>query len=317
MRQFALAVLVSAVTAAVYGPVALLWWRRARVRGRTLRLVAAVELEPYHAAQLRQEATEAAAAELVLDGYLRIDGEGAAFLTGRGRDPARTPAHPLPAALLEAVRRHDPQPVSIGWIDRSDEEYRQRRSAYRSERDAALPVLPRMPDGPGNLFLTCVTCAGIALVMLFWLLAGALLVTGRPQGLREGALTVVAALGLAALPLAAKAAGAVRERTDPGDPLGDMVRSAPHPALAALDEERRTLVLRSGADLDTWRGADTVVHEEADEGADDEDDAWLDDKVWWEDAYEYRASDEHEHDRADQDQDGPDAAPGAAAPSSG
>ncbi|MFE6908929.1 hypothetical protein [Streptomyces erythrochromogenes] len=313
MRQFALAVLVSAVTAAVYGPIALLWWRRARVRSRTLRLVAAVELEPYHAAQLRQEATEAAAAELVLDGYLRIDGEGAAFLTGQGRDPARTPAHPLPAALLEAVRRHDPEPVSIGWIARSDEEYQQRRSAYRSERDAVLPVLPRMPDGQGNIFLTCVTCGGIALVMLFWLLAGALLVTGRPQGLREGALTVVAALGLAALLLAAKAGRTVRERTDPGDPLGDLVRSAEHPALAALDEERRTLVLRSSADLDTWRGVDTVVHEEADEEATDEDDEWLDDKVWWEDAYEYRASDEDE----DQDQGGTDAAPGAASPSSG
>ncbi|MEV6678271.1 hypothetical protein AB0N09_15610 [Streptomyces erythrochromogenes] len=307
MRQFALAVLVSAVTAAVYGPVALLWWRRARVRSRTLRLVAAVELEPYHAALLRQEATGAAAAELLLGGYLRIDEEGAAFLTEQGRDPDRTPAHPIPAALLEAVRRHDPEPVSIGWIDWCDEEYLQRRSAYRSERDAVLPVLPRMPDGQGNVLLTCLTCVGIALVTLFWLLAAALLVTGRPHGLREWALTVVAALGLAALLSAAKAGRAVREHTECGDPLGDLVRSAPHPAFAALDEERRTLVLRSGADLDRWRGADTVVQEETDEDDDEDDDAWLDEKVWWEDAYEYRASDEDE----------PDAAPGAAPASSG
>ncbi|THA80662.1 hypothetical protein [Streptomyces sp. A0592] len=306
MRQFALAVLVSAVTAAVYGPVALLWWRRARVRSRTLRLVAAVELEPYHAAQLRQETTEAAAAELVLDGYLRIDEEGAAFLTGQGRDPARTPAHPMPAALLEAVRRHDPEPVSIGWIDWCDDGYSERRSAYRTERDALLPALPRMPDGRGNIFLTCCGCVGIALVMLFWLLAGALLVTGRPHGPREWAWAAVAALGLAALLLAEKAGRVVRERTDCGDPLGDLVRSAPHPAFAALDEEQRMLVLRSTGDRHTWRGVDTVVHEGADE--DDEDgDEWLDEKVWWEDAYEYRACDE----------DAPDAAPDAAPPSSG
>ncbi|OLZ62957.1 hypothetical protein AVW11_21630 [Streptomyces amritsarensis] len=310
MRQFALATLVSAVTAAVYGPIALLWWRRARVRSRTLRLVAAVEPEPYYMAELRQEATGAAAAELLLSGYVRIDDEGAAFLTGRGRDPARAPAHPLPAALLDAVRRHDPEPVSFGWIDGSDEEYLERRSAYRSEREALLPELPRMPGGRENLLLACAGCAGIALVALFWLLAAALLVTGRPQGVREWAFAGVAALGLAALLSAEKAGRVVRERTDCGDPLGELVRSAPHPACAALDEEQRVLVLRSIGDRDRWRGADTVVHEDADHGDDDGDgdgdDEWLDDKVWWEDAYEYRASDE----------DGPDAAPGTP-PSSG
>ncbi|MFG2336757.1 hypothetical protein [Streptomyces yangpuensis] len=295
MRQFALAVLVSAVTAAVYGPLALLWWRRARVRGRTLRLVAAVDLEPYHTALLRQETTEAAAAELVLDGYLRIDEEGAAFLAEQGRDPARTPAHPLPAALLDAVRRHDPEPVSMGWIDWNDDEYLQRRSAYRSEREVLLPELPRMPDGRGNVLLACLSCAGIALVMLFWLLAAALLVTARPQGPREWAFAGVAALGLSALLLAEKAGRVVRERTECGDPLGDLVRSRPHPAVAALDQDRRTLVLRSICERDRWRGVDTVVHEEADdadEADDEDDDEWLDDKVWWEDAYEYRASDE-------------------------
>ncbi|MFJ6482658.1 MULTISPECIES: hypothetical protein [unclassified Streptomyces] len=296
MRQFALAILVSAVTAAVYGPVALLWWRRARVRSRTLRLVAAVEPEPYHMALLRQEATEAAAAELVLAGYLRIDEEGAAFLTEQGREPARAPAHPLPAALLEAVRRHDPEPVSVGWIDRSDEPYLERRSAYRSERAALLPELPRMPDGRGNAFLACISCVGIALVMLFWLLASALLVTGRPQGLREWACAAVAALGLAALLLAEKAGRVVREHTECGDPLGDLIRAEPHPAFAALDERQRSLVLRSVEDRGSWRGVDRIVEEVDDEDHDDEDedDEWLDDKVWWEDAYEYRAADEDE-----------------------
>ncbi|MFE9483577.1 hypothetical protein ACFYNM_33885 [Streptomyces spororaveus] len=290
MLQLVLALSVSVVTVAVYGPVALRWRRRTLVRRETLRLVASVRLEPYHAALLRNEATASAAAELLLAGYLRIDAEGAAFLTEEGRDPGRTPAHPLPAALLEAVRRHDPEPVSIGWIDRCDEAYAARRGAYAGGRGALLPALPRMPDGEGNRLLACCGCVGIVLVMFFWSIAGVLLLAERPHGVREWACAAVAALGLAALASAEKAGRVVRERTECGDPLGDLARAEPHPAFAALDEQRRLLVLRSIADYYRWQGADRVVVEA--EHDDDEDDEWLDDKVWWEDAYEYRAADE-------------------------
>ncbi|MCX4803657.1 hypothetical protein ACFWWM_34380 [Streptomyces sp. NPDC058682] len=62
-----------------------------------------------------------AAAELLLDGYPDIDGPGAARLTEKGRGPGPTPlAHPLSAARPEAVRRYDPEPVSIGWTNRYD-----------------------------------------------------------------------------------------------------------------------------------------------------------------------------------------------------
>ncbi|MFE9930522.1 hypothetical protein [Streptomyces sp. NPDC005533] len=290
MLRFVLALSVSLVTAAVYGPIGLRWRRRARIRRAIRRLVAAVDPEPYHAALLRDEATGAAAAELVLGGYLRIDAEGAAFLTEEGRDPARTPVHPLPAALWEAVRRHDPEPVSIGWIHRSDGEYRGRLSAYARERDALLPVLPKMPDGEGSKLSACCGCVGIVLVMFFWCLAGVLLVAERPHGVREWACAVVAGLGLVALLFAERAGRTVRAGTECGDPLGDLIRAEPHPAFEALDEEQRIHVLRSAGDH-TWRGADQVVEE--DDGQ-DEDDAWLDDKVWWEDAYEYRAADEDE-----------------------
>ncbi|MDX3535131.1 hypothetical protein PV721_12250 [Streptomyces sp. MB09-01] len=289
MLQLVLALSVSVVTVAVYGPIGLRWRRRARIRREILRLVAALDIEPYHAALLRNQATEAAAAELVLGGCLRIDGEGAAFLTEAGRDPARTPAHPLPAALLEAVRRHDPEPVSIGWIDWCDEEYAKRRSAYGSERDGLLPDLPRMPDGEGNRLLACCGCVGIVLVMFFWCLAGVLLLAERPHGVREWACATVAALGLAALVFAERAGKEVRARTECGDPLGDRIRAQPHPALAALDEEQRRDLVRSIGHRDRWRGVDQV-----DDADDDEDDEWLDDKVWWEDAYEYRATDEDE-----------------------
>ncbi|WP_030294433.1 hypothetical protein [Streptomyces katrae] len=287
MLQLVLALSVSVVTAAVYGPIGLRWRRRARIRREVLRLVAALELEPYHAALLRNEATEAAAAELVLGGYLRIDGEGAAFLTEEGRDPAGAPAHPLPAALLEAVRRHDPEPVSLGWIDWCDQGYVERRSAYGKVRDARLPDVRRMPDGEANRLPACCGCVGIVLVMFFWVLAGVLLLAERPHGAREWACAAVAALGLVALAFAGRAGREVRARTECGDPLGDLVRAEPHPAFAALDEQQRRHVLRSIGDRYRWRGADAVACE-------GEDDEWLDDKVWWEDAYEYRAADEAE-----------------------
>ncbi|MFJ9643755.1 hypothetical protein ACWEPM_36730 [Streptomyces sp. NPDC004244] len=283
MLQLVLALSVSVVSAAVYGSVGLRWRRRARIRREILRLVAALHLEPYHAALLRNEATEAAAAELVLDGYLRIDGEGVARLTEEGRDPGRTPSHPLPTALLDAVRRHDPEPVSIGWIDRRDEQYMVRRSAYGSERQALLPDLPRVPDGEGSRLAACCGCVGIVLVMFFWCLAGVLLLAERPHGAQEWACAGVAALGLVALVFAERAGGAVRARTECGDPLGDAIRAERHPAFAALDEQQRCHVLLSIGDDSKWRGVDLVV---------DEDDEWLDDKVWWEDAYEYRAADE-------------------------
>ncbi|MGW7438633.1 hypothetical protein [Streptomyces sp. NPDC054849] len=77
----------------------------------------------------------------------------------------------------------------------------------------------------------------------------------------------------------------VRERTECGDPLGDLVRAEPHPAFEALDEQQRFHVLRSIGDRSRWRCAD--------EDAED-DDAWLDDKVHGEDAYDYRATGEDE-----------------------
>ncbi|MCX4584225.1 hypothetical protein [Streptomyces sp. NBC_01481] len=240
MLQLVLAASVFTVAAAVYGAIGLGWRRRARIRREILGLVATLDLEPYHAAAMESRATEAAAAELLLGGYLDIDGEGAALLTEAGRAPGRPPAHPLPAALLEAVRRHDPEPVSIGWIDGCDEEYVARRHAYRSERDALLPEIPRMPDGEGRQLLACCACMGVTLLLSFWCLAGVLLVMARPHGVLEWA-----AAGPAALWFANDAHQAVRARTACEDPLGDRIRAELHPSLAALDEQQRFHVLRS------------------------------------------------------------------------
>ncbi|MCX4960906.1 hypothetical protein [Streptomyces virginiae] len=291
MLQLVLAVSAFTVAAAVYAVIGLRWWRRARLRRAVLGLVSGLELEPYHAAELRSEETGAAAAELLLGGYLDIDGEGAARLTAAGRDPCRTPpGHPLPAALLEAVRRYDPEPVSIGCIGRYDTEYLIRRSAYARERDALLPRIARIPQTPthdrGRL-LDCCGCVGIVLLVSFWCVAGVLLVLAHPHGLREWAASAVAAAGLAALGLAERADRAVRTRTACEDPLGDHARRQVHPALAALDERQRVHVRRSAADDRRWRG---VAYEDHDRTDEDDD--------WW-DAYHYRADDEDDEDRSD------------------
>ncbi|WP_328940601.1 hypothetical protein OG259_02175 [Streptomyces sp. NBC_00250] len=303
MLQLVLAASVFTVATAVYAAIGLRWRRRARIRREILGVVGALDLEPYHAAATESRATEAAAAELLLGGYLDIDGEGAALLAEAGRDPGRTPVHPLPAALLDAVRRHDPEPVSIGWIDWHDEEYRARRSAYRSERDALLPDIPRMPDGDGRKLLACCACTGVTLLLSFWTVAAVLLVMARPHGVLEWAAAAAAAAGLAALWFADDAHQAVLTRTACEDPLGDRIGAEPpHPSLAALDQQQRFHVLRSIGDHTRWRGTDQGLDED---GAEDEDDDWMDDD-WWADAYHYRATD---HEKKPDDKDAPDDEP--------
>lgn len=295
MLQLVLAVSVFTVATAVYGVIGLRWRRRARIRREILGVVATLDLAPYHVAAMQNRGTEAAAAELLLDGYLDVDGEGVALLTNAGRDPDRTPVHPLPAALLEAVRRHDPGPVSIGWIDWCDEEYRTRHSAYLGEQDALLPEIPRMPDGERGGLSACCSCAGVMMLLGFWCLAGVLLVMARPHGLMAWAAAVAAAAGLAALWYADAADKAVTARTACEDPLGDRFRADPRPSLAALDERQRIHLCTSIRDRGRWPGPDREVDPDDSE---DEDDDWLDDDwwadAWWADAYHYRAPDDEE-----------------------
>ncbi|MEV7563251.1 hypothetical protein [Streptomyces sp. NPDC089795] len=296
MLPLVLAASAFTVAAAVYAVIGLRWWRRARLRRAVLGLVTGLDLEPYHAAALSFEESEAAAAELLLGGYLDIDAEGAARLTEEGRDPGRPPpAHPLPAALLDAVRRYDPEPVSIGRVVRYDTEYLTWHWAYARERDEVLPHVPRIPRTPTHdrgWLLDCCGCVAVVLLLSFWCVAGVLLVLAHPHGLREWAASAVAAAGLAALGLAEGADRAVHARTACEDPLGDHARRRSHPALAALDEQRRLDVRRSADDDRRWRGVVSADDEPDDDGPTDEDDDW------WE-AYHYRAADEDDEGETD------------------
>ncbi|MCX4777251.1 hypothetical protein [Streptomyces sp. NBC_01264] len=296
MLQVVLAATVFAAALAVYGTIGLRWRRRVRLWRAFLGRVAALEFEPYHAAALKNEESGAAAAELLRGGRLDIDADGAVLLTETGRGPGPIPAHPVPAGLLEALRRHDPEPVSIGWIERHDAEYATVRFAHREEREALLPVRPRPPVVTEGSLRACCGCVGVVLLVVCWIAAAELLVVSRPHGVLEWAASGVTALCLGLLWYADGFAKAVRARTESGDPLWDRIHGERHPAVEGLDERQRLHLLRSLDDCGRWRGTDRVERDDGadhDDGADDdadEDDSWWD-EARWADAYHYRASD--------------------------
>ncbi|WP_407839977.1 hypothetical protein ACE1OC_32435 [Streptomyces sp. DSM 116496] len=316
MLQVVLAASVFAAALAVYGTIGLRWRRRARLWRAFLGRVATLEFEPYHAAALKNEESGAAAAELLRGGRLDIDAEGAVLLTEAGRGPGPIPAHPVPAGLLEALRRHDPEPVSIGWIERHDAEYATVRFAHREEREALLPVRPRQPVVEEGSFRACCGCVGVVLLVTCWIAAAELLVVSSPHGVLEWVASGVTALGLGLLWYAGGAAKAVRARTESGDPLWDRIHAERHPAVEGLDERQRLHLVRSLDDRGRWRGIDRAVGDDGagtdgddTDGDDTDDDGWWDDD-WSADAYHFRASD------ASAEESGPGAPPGTG-PSTG
>ncbi|MFJ3203522.1 hypothetical protein [Streptomyces sp. NPDC086989] len=293
MHELALAALVSAVTAAVYAVIGLQGRRRARIHREAVALVAALDLDPYHVAALKNEATEAAAAELLLDRYVDVDPEGAVWLAGAGHEPGRAPAHPVPAALLAAVRRHDPAPVSLGWIEWGDEEYRAATAAHRAEQHAHLPELPRTPQPADGCVRSCCGCTGLVLLLMVWAGAGIVVLEAHHQGVLEWGATVVTALCMAALWRAEAVAQRIRDRTSGRSPLDERVREQTHPAQAALDGEQRRRLLLSKGDRTRWRGLDGGTDEDGD--GDLADWGGLDPDEHWDlgpDAYRYASADE-------------------------
>ncbi|WP_371646350.1 hypothetical protein OG974_11435 [Streptomyces sp. NBC_00597] len=299
MHELALAAVVSAVTAAVYAVIGLRGRRGSRIHREAVALVDALDLDPYHVASLKNEATEAAAAELLLDRYVDVDAEGAVWLAGAGHEPDRAPAHPVPAALLAAVRRHDPVPVSLGWIERGDEAYREATAAHRAEQDARLPATPRIPQPADGCVRSCTSCTGLVLLLMVWVGAGIVVLAAHHQGVLEWGATVVTALCLAALWRAEAVAKGIRDRTAGKNPLDQRLREQTHPAQAALDGEQRRRLLLSKGDRTRWRGLDGGVDE------DDGPDEWggLDLEEHWDlgpDAYRYVAAADETAEAADE-----------------
>ncbi|MFG2982478.1 hypothetical protein ACGFYQ_14680 [Streptomyces sp. NPDC048258] len=163
MFPLVLAVWACTVAAAVYAGIGLRRRRRTRLGREITARVAGLDLDPYFAAMILREGTEAAAAELLLGGYVRMDAEGLVRPTEEGPDRARTPAHPLPAALLDAVRRYRDTPGSFRWIDRHDTEYGERSLAFWYDRFALLPPVTRMPKEKDRPLLGCLTLLVVVL----------------------------------------------------------------------------------------------------------------------------------------------------------
>ncbi|MER5928621.1 hypothetical protein [Streptomyces sp. NPDC002054] len=228
------------VTVAVYGVLGTLHMRRLRSRRRIEAVLEAGGVDPYYAAGETGKDAPAAAAELLLAGLLEIDNHYVLRLTEAGAD--RVPGHPVPAALLEAVRRRHPKPVPLGRIVQRDAQYAERIRAFRAEQEAQLPPRPDARGGSG-----CLGCLGVLLIgvlIAFMAFTALALVSEAPRGASEW----VAATGTAFALALIGAAQTVWERlpfpSEP-DPLGAYCRGQQHPALTALDERRSRRLNRS------------------------------------------------------------------------
>ncbi|WP_432064414.1 hypothetical protein [Streptomyces sp. C10-9-1] len=147
--------------------------------------------DPYRAAAGRRRAeddAQAAAARLLLDGLATVDHRGSLSLTPSGADPARTAGHPLPDALLAALRRRT-APATLGGIELGDSAFRAARQDFHTAWRAGLPR-----SGPGR---GCFTAACALLFSGETAFAAAALLDTAPRGPLPWAAT--AATGLALL----------------------------------------------------------------------------------------------------------------------
>ncbi|MDH2390593.1 hypothetical protein QCN29_17700 [Streptomyces sp. HNM0663] len=156
MDPVTLACAVVPLTALLY---ALHGLRRRRGRADAERRAAALATDPYRAAAGRRWAeddTQAAAARLLLDGLATVNHRGNLSLTRSGADPARTAGHPLPDALLAALRRRT-VPATLGRIELGDTAFRAARQDFHAAWRADLPR--SRPDSG------CFTAAGALLLI--------------------------------------------------------------------------------------------------------------------------------------------------------
>ncbi|MCH0562983.1 MULTISPECIES: hypothetical protein [unclassified Streptomyces] len=154
MDHVTLACAVLPLTAVLYGLRVL---GRRRDRAAAEHRAAALRADPYRAAADRRWAeddTQAAAARLLLDGLATVDHRANLGLTASGADPARSAGHPLPDALLTALRRRT-VPATLGRIEFRDTAFRAAREEFHT---AWRSGLPRSGRGRG-----CFTAAWVLL----------------------------------------------------------------------------------------------------------------------------------------------------------
>ncbi|WP_412079621.1 hypothetical protein ACLF6K_39565 (plasmid) [Streptomyces xanthophaeus] len=137
------------------------WWRVVRERS------AALLVDPYHAATGRWWAgddVQAAAARLLLDGLVTVNHRGNLALNAAGADPQADGGHPLPNALLAALRRRT-APASLGNIALRDRAFATAQEEFHAAcRKRLRSRLPTMPGGSGRL-ATLAVWAGLAVIV--------------------------------------------------------------------------------------------------------------------------------------------------------
>ncbi|WP_405967418.1 hypothetical protein OG613_20670 [Streptomyces sp. NBC_00015] len=140
MSQVDLLLAVLTAFCVVYAVLGVLWWITDRADRAAVARVDGTRVDPYHAVATidgDQGADRAAAAELLLAGLIRIEEDGQATVTDRGADTARTPEHPVPAAVLVTLRgKAGPWPLNWLYVDA---EHCRRRDPFLRAEDAGWP----------------------------------------------------------------------------------------------------------------------------------------------------------------------------------
>ncbi|WP_328967878.1 hypothetical protein [Streptomyces sp. NBC_00239] len=216
-----------------YTVLALRWAvRRLRLHTLVTRL-ASYEPDPYyaHMATAPEPGEFVAVADLVRLGFVEVDPYGELHLTAAGRDPDRSPRHPVPAGVLDWLRSR-PAPGSLSQLRSDEVQFRAIRD-WRWAHHEALPRWIRRGDSSSCCFLVAfIFFAAIAAGMILGLTYDL-----APFGLRDAitGLGGLTALGLiAALP-------PVWNRIRPTKSRGEHVRlklaAVHHPALTSLSAD--------------------------------------------------------------------------------
>ncbi|WP_327183620.1 hypothetical protein [Streptomyces sp. NBC_01334] len=255
MSQVELLLAVLAVFGGVYAVLGVLWWLRDRADRAAVAQVDGARVDPYHAAATaggEQGADRAAAAELLLAGLIRIEEDGRVSVTGEGADTARTPEHPVPAAVLVTLRGHA-GPWPLNWLY-ADDEHRGRRDPFLRAEDSGWP---RWAERDGDRVQIAAILA--AALLAGWLAAQLMYASGRfAANAAEIAVGVIAGLltwGVFALVLHVVVMTGWPERRYR---FAEYCRALPpHPAEAALDAAQRERLDRAmtyspPAEPDRW-----------------------------------------------------------------
>lgn len=230
-----LACVVPPVTAVLYGSLGVRRRRAARWRRTLAERWAAVSADdPYVGADARwwpEDDVQACAARLVLDGLVTVNHRGNLSLSAAGADPERTAGHPLPDALLAALRRRTAS-AALGNLLVHDTAFRAARAEFHAGVRARLEEgKPRRPRPPG-----CLTVVGVLLLVMEMAFTTVALLDRRPRGVVDWTASVVVGAALLAqfcwLDLSERRDDAGARRRDPS--AGCPERAGVHPALTEL-----------------------------------------------------------------------------------